>query len=391
MNSSRYNLLRMLHFLFGLLPSFLSIFLPRDKNTIIFNSQFNNTFEHNSRALFIYALENEKELLVKYVINDDEERTKLTEQYGDYFITNHKVKDVMKILSSDLWICSSLETPISGVGLNIRRTVVHLGHGAPLKAIGLGEKYLNPIKLIYYRLIRTNFSYFMSSSQVFDAAWKSCIGLSDFQVVRCSQARCDQISSPDISHWETFLDKQAYNVLYAPTWRPYADTMLFPFDDFNLDSLCAFLGDKNINIYLRLHPNFESMIDGKLLRCKRIIILSSKDVSDINSILGGFDLLITDYSSIYVDFLLTEKPVMFLPYDYEEYKNIVGFSIDYGNFTPGPKPTSLEKFTKELDKLINCPEYYSTSRKHVNNILNPTMSNHAKKNLKLLKKLAKRQ
>lgn len=389
MNSRRYNFLRALHFFSGLLPSVLAIFLPRDRQTIIFNSQFNNTFEHNSKALFIYALNNDEKIKVKYVVNNKEKRVLLTKKYGNHFITNYKIRDILKILSSYTWVCSSLETPISGIGLNIRRRVFHLGHGAPLKSIGLGETKLNPIKVVYYHLIRTNFSFFMSSSHVFDLAWQNCLGVGQDRVKRCPQARCDQISSPDSISCDKLLRKDAYNVLYAPTWRPYTDTKLFPFDDFDLETLNSFLENKNINIFLRLHPNFEALISDDLLRCKRVSILSSEDISDINSILGGFDLLVTDYSSIYIDFLLTEKPVLFLPYDYENYMKTVGFSIDYEQFTPGPKPSSMESFTHEIDKLLSMSEYYLAERRRVNSVLNPTVSEHAKRSLERLKALVK--
>ncbi|WP_439437663.1 CDP-glycerol glycerophosphotransferase family protein [Salinivibrio costicola] len=390
MNKNRYLFLRAVHFVSGLVPSFLSLFFPRDKKTIIFNSQFNTTFEHNSRALFLYFLASKSNGIAKFVINDSEKRRALREKYGDHFITNDRFKDIIMIMRSGLWVCSSLETPLSGFGLSFRRTVIHLGHGAPIKSVGLGEKYVSLVKSIYYRLIRTNFSYLMSSSAAFDSAWAKCLHLPSSHIVRCPQARCDQVVSPDRHLVSLILDKSSYNVLYAPTWRPFSDTQIFPFDDFNLDTLCDGLEKKGVTLFLRLHPNFEFELDEKLLKCERIKLLSSQDISDINPVLGGFDLVITDYSSIYIDFLLTEKPVMFLPYDYNEYESTIGFSIDYEKLTPGPKPNSLVAFLSELETLLTDSDYYLSCRKNANKVLNPIMRDHAKHTLNVVKTLAKR-
>lgn len=308
MNKNRYNLLRLISFMLGIVPSFISLLIARDKKTIIFNSQFNDTFEQNSRSLFLYIMENHPDIPIFFVINDNEKRKALNEKYGEFFITNYRVTDILKIIRASIWVCSSLETPISGVLLRSRRTVVHLGHGAPIKAIGLGERYLNLTKSVYYRIIKTNFSYFMSTSRVFDEAWRACLDLKKEQVIRGPQARNAEVLNSCPSLVSEHLNDRNVNILYAPTWRPFSETELFPFEDFDLDDLAQFLESNNIMIHLRIHPKFETLIDSRLRTTKGINLLSKLVIDDINPILGSFDLLITDYSSIYIDYLLTQKP-----------------------------------------------------------------------------------
>ena len=50
----------------------------------------------------------------------------------------------------------------------------------------------------------------------------------------------------------------------------------------------------------------------------------------------NFDLLISDYSSIVLDYLLLDKPIVYLPYDYDEYNQVRGFSFDYHKHRAGP-------------------------------------------------------
>ena len=71
-----------------------------------------------------------------------------------------------------------------------------------------------------------------------------------------------------------------------------------------------------------------------------------------------FDSLITDYSSIYLDYMLLERPIIFLPYDLQEYESSVGFTMDYMENTPGPKPVNFHNFLTELKKCQNPPQEY---------------------------------
>lgn len=371
MNVNRHSYRRLKLQLKGFLPSLLSIFLPKVSNRVIISSEFNQYFNHCSKYLFLHLLESRSDLDVRFVINNDTLRKNLTQIYGDVFIETESWSGIFFALRAKSWITSSLETPVGGLFNAFNRVVVHLGHGAPLKAIGLGEKYFNPIKSIYYRIIRTNFSYFLSTSPVFDKAWSDCLGIPIDRVLRGAQCRNDNLYDYDIDLVKELEIDKGFSILYAPTWRPFESTEIFPFDDFDISLLDRYLKLNNITIYLRLHPNFESLNDPKLYKSDNIKIISKSVTPDINTILGSFDLLITDYSSIYIDFLITEKPIIFLPYDYDRYNKNIGFTIDYYRYTPGPKPKSTLEFISEVTKLRYDKSYFKTERRLVNSYLNP--------------------
>lgn len=364
----------------GFFPSIFSLLIPKKSNRFIFSSEFNSTFNQNSKYLFLSFINDKNIQDVKFVVNEPLLRGKLTELYGDYFISSSSLRNIFYILRAKTWITSSLETPVGGAFLNVGRIVIHLGHGAPLKKIGLNEKYNNWIKSIYYRVLRTNFSYFFSTSSVFDNNWAGCLSISTRKVLRAAQSR-----NITFSQKRNYFnrDNNTKNILYAPTWRPYDETKLFPFDDLNVVNINQYLEEENAVIYLRLHPNFESKIDESLLS-DRVKLLTKKNIDDINEILGEFDLLITDYSSIYIDFLLTNKPIIFLPYDQDLYSEIIGFSIDYDKYTPGPKPKMTDEFLRELSLLLNDRNYFSEARKQVNAELNYICENPAEQNKDLI-------
>ncbi|MCK8083478.1 CDP-glycerol glycerophosphotransferase family protein [Vibrio sp. 1CM24A] len=387
MNKNKYLITRLvLHFI-GFIPSTLFIFFPvRNKNSIIFSSQFNTTFEHNSKSLFLHMIEDKNnDLEIYYVINDDTLRRKLNRKYGDYFISTSSVLGLFKVLLAHTWITSSLETPVGGVGLSIKRNVIHLGHGSPIKKVGLGVNSNSILRRLYYHLLKSNFSYFLSTSKEFDDAWAGCLGFNSNRVVRAPQARNDRI----VKSQATPFNNDYYSILYAPTWRPGSDIELFPFTDFNIELLESFLNENNIHIYLRVHPNFLQSLAPSLVHHSNIFILSNDEVEDINEVLGSFDLLITDYSSIYFDYLLTLKPIIFLPYDQDNYEQVVGFTIPYEKLSPGPKPSTFLDFIHEVEHFHNNNDEYYSQREEVNDLVNPTKSEHAQSCASIVRELIK--
>ncbi|KJG60435.1 hypothetical protein UA42_15725 [Photobacterium kishitanii] len=96
-------------------------------------------------------------------------------------------------------------------------------------------------------------------------------------------------------------------------------------------------------------------------------------------VINQFDLVITDYSSIYFDFLILNKPVLFLPYDLDEYINNVGLNFKFDEVTPGPKPKDQIEFITELDKLLFDSNYYNEERIEVNNYFNQVSSGNCKR------------
>ena len=103
----------------------------------------------------------------------------------------------------------------------------------------------------------------------------------------------------------------------------------------------------------------------------------------INEILDGIDLLISDYSSIYVDYINLIRPVIFLDTDKEEYVKNRGIKFNSLDFwwMAGPKVNDIDMFMIETKKLLNNRDYYKNERKLFNELLN---GNEQKNNNKLI-------
>jgi len=102
------------------------------------------------------------------------------------------------------------------------------------------------------------------------------------------------------------------------------------------------LPNRGIKILFRPHY-FTTNLSREISKYKNIFYVGHNVYKDPRPLLLSCDYLITDYSSIFVDYLLLEKPVIFYPFDLEEYESIRGLVISFDNplQTPGPKISAL--------------------------------------------------
>ena len=90
-------------------------------------------------------------------------------------------------------------------------------------------------------------------------------------------------------------------------------------------------------------------------------------------LLGMADKLITDYSSVYIDYLILDKPIGFFIPDLKKYSNDRGFYENNLNESlPGP---ILEQDNDLIDFIINNEDNYSQKRKIINDKYNKYKDN----------------
>ena len=110
-------------------------------------------------------------------------------------------------------------------------------------------------------------------------------------------------------------------VLYAPTWRDGAPDPAEPTAEAAALIVQA-LDTLGARLLIRSHPLGEGAY-GSLLG-DRVQMLGSELVRDITPLLGAFDTLVTDYSSIAIDFSLLKRPIVWFAPDLESYSRSRG-------------------------------------------------------------------
>ena len=138
----------------------------------------------------------------------------------------------------------------------------------------------------------------------------------------------------------------------------------FKYDIFTNSILDEFLRENNFAIYIKPHPHDEQKFNKNLLsQFKNIFILTDEDLSneklDLYQLLNQFDALITDYSSIFFDYVLLNRPRLFLiDIDFQR-----GFLIeDIESFVPGPIFINLSQLQKYLLNLEQINEEFKIKK-----------------------------
>lgn len=342
-----------------------------DSHIWLFSSTDNSHYNYNSRYLFEYVKENLPEITPLFVINDSELRNSLSSKYGkQYFIETESIQGTRQALSAGVWFTSA-GLPAYGIGLHKKRLIINLWHGVPLKKIALLDPNLKKAARIYFKKIFSeNYTCILTTSHELIPLMARSFAVSEDKIKVWGQPRNDGLFQKNDCReilGQLFPDLPEYTktVLYAPTFRDYGQVQLFPFKDFDQEQLEAFLEEKNMLLFIRTHVAEQGSAAPYL--GKRIRFLGNEQAEDVTGILNIFDCLITDYSSIYIDYLLTDKPMIFLPYDRQQYLDGRGMNFDYDDVTPGPKPETFNDF---LDALSPKEDFWKSERTRVNRLFN---------------------
>lgn len=134
-------------------------------------------------------------------------------------------------------------------------------------------------------------------------------------------------------------------MLYAPTFR--ADHSLEPYQ---LDCKKCALALKerfggNWVILYRLHPNIFEMSDQ--LHYDPEYAINASDYFDIQELYTIADAIMTDYSSVVLDFMITKKPAFLFATDIDKYRGDRGFALSLDEL-----PFPLATGNDELEQLI---------------------------------------
>lgn len=145
-------------------------------------------------------------------------------------------------------------------------------------------------------------------------------------------------------------------IVYMPTYRENG----FEQNPLNFDELNLFGKQNNLLFIIKLHP-FISLGQFQSLSLEKYQynsdhnenVILYPETNDIYPLLKCSHLLITDYSSVYFDYLLVNKPILFFVYDQQEYLSCRGdFMLDFDLNTPGQKCRNMvELYASILEEL----------------------------------------
>jgi CDP-glycerol glycerophosphotransferase len=155
------------------------------------------------------------------------------------------------------------------------------------------------------------------------------------------------------------LPADARLILYGPTWRERPTDPAFV--DQMMRTWEAGLGPSDV-LLVRAH-NHDRVLAHHTGASDRVVNVSS--YPDAQDLLAISDVLVTDYSSMFFDFAATGRPILFFPYDLEEYRDEVrGFYFDLEAEAPGPLARRVEELVGLVREADQLPGYDEFVRRH---------------------------
>jgi hypothetical protein len=231
----------------------------------------------------------------------------------------------------------------------IRPRFIYLNHGVPLKTMGFAKAYHDPAVGNAAR----GMGAITCCSQVEAELWARAYGLPLNQMWITGTPRNDRLFEDGSAERNRLSIAPGQKViLYAPTYRETGplDGYL-PVPGLNVEALVEQLSRHDGLLLVRPHYYEWSAANAMVERIgsSRIRLADESVVPDVNDLLPVVDILITDYSSIYFDFLLLDRPMIFSCHDLEDYIRDRGLMMDYDLNTPGPKVRTAEQFLEQLE------------------------------------------
>lgn len=307
-------------------------FMKRERNLWIFGAWDGMRYSDNSRALFEYVIARHPEIRAVWI-------TKSEKIYRDLTAKHLPVAMASASDGRKAMMRASLFCVTKGLGDGVPRfmngiRILNLWHGMPLKMIGndamsfirrntFWKKIKTAVRkiIVPYEFLR---GVTLSTSPFFTPFLQSAFRLSQSEVWEVGLPRNDHFfkacTEPLIDRIDRRFDHPV-KILYMPTHRDTVSRQGRAFNPFEVAgcdpaALEQVLERRNMVLLYKGHF-FDSSSKG--LQDSRIMTVTDDDYDDLYTFIKDADLLLTDYSSIYFDFLLLRKPIILFPFDREEY------------------------------------------------------------------------
>ncbi|WP_448384980.1 CDP-glycerol glycerophosphotransferase family protein [Fervidobacterium sp.] len=321
------------------------------------------------------------------------------------YVTSKKFKEVEYRLISqydyqkDIEFLSSSKivfTTFAPLKFTKEQVVIQSWHGFPLKTLGLLDKK-DEQNRAYLLNMTQNSDIVLSYSTFYSTIFNSCFPFTYEYYEITGMPRNDFLfldRATAIRNISKIAGLKEHDLLatrlifYAPSYRvtnyrtdgkELGDTIQKTFFS---EEFINFIDKNNYFVVIKLHP-FEDFKAFKLrenLKTNRITFITNADLeqnfTDFYELLPAGDILITDYSSIYFDWLLTGKPVIFFLPDADIYAELRNFLLEpLDIWMPGPMCRNLHELLNSIERVTDGGGEYFENREFVVNTVHAFKDN----------------
>lgn len=296
------------------------LFIPKDEKLILCSAWFGKRYLDSPRYMYEYLLENSEYKVFWY--------TKSKKLYDELVsrslpvVYAFSIKGIIKQVRAKLLISSVCFYDFN-IYLFGKCILFDLDHGFPIKQSGFEIPTYNKRDQLFDLLLRLNVKLYASASSSFV---KNIIvraeRITPKRIVFCNKPRLDAFFDESLRNNNEIVDKISAGrkiIVYMPTHRMAGKKTIDIEKIFDLTKLQAFCETNNAVFLIKKHYyHYSESADLSSFPC---IFDITKEKLDVETLLYQADVLISDYSASYIDFLLLDRPIIFYAYDYKEFIN----------------------------------------------------------------------
>lgn len=346
--------------------SFINKIIPKNKNKILLYA--NEGFRDNIYYLYKYLKENDYEKKYTIICSASDYKEHENKNTENIKFVSKKMGILHFFTSSAVYYCFG-RIPITP---SKNQRTIQMWHGTSFKGFDKTMQKTNSVKNQFY-------THVYASSEFFRPIVEKKFACKPENVYICGHPRTDCF----------YNGKKLYNlgkfnkvIMWLPTFRKsdklgYADTdteNIVPFyKTEELKELDALARKNNILLIVKFHP-MQDIGKNNFSNLKNVRFYSHRKFSkkyDLYELLKQTDALITDYSSVFYDYLLLDKPIGFTEDDEKQYAGNRGFAVDNpDDFKPGMRIRTKKDFVKFITDVASDVDKYREKRKKINYLSN---------------------
>lgn len=346
--------------------SLVNKIIPKNENKILLYA--NEGFRDNIYYLQKYLKENEYDKKYKIVCSCNDYKKHESENTQNIKFVSQKKGILHFFTSAAVYYCFG-RIPITP---SKTQAAIQMWHGTSFKGFDQTMMKTNSVKNQFY-------THVYASSEFFRPIVEKKFSCKPEYVFICGHPRTDCFYNG-----KNLYDLGNYKkvIMWMPTFRKssqlgYADTdtdNIVPFYKADeLGELDELVQKNNVLLMIKFHP-MQDIGNNNFSHLKNIRFYSNNEFSkkfDLYELLKQTDALITDYSSVFYDYLLLDKPIGFTEDDQQQYTGNRGFAVDNPNdFKPGMRICAKEDLVKFITDVALDIDDYKEKRKKINDLSN---------------------
>ena len=307
-----------------------------DPQLIVFESNFGKVYGQNPRYIYEELLRQNRSFRAVWVHQSE---NKIADIPGKVIQVRRGSEEYFSYLGRAGYWVNNIRFSVT---YKPEKTIyLQTWHGTPLKRLGLDINVSGPEVEARENFLKesANWDFLLAQNTYSAEIFKRAFAVNGEIITKGYPAddiflQDNQEQTTNIKKKMNIGDKKV--ILYAPTWRDDArmgSSWNFSFSlALDLKEMRDRFGDDYV-LLLRLHHLISDNIDLSNLDG---FVLDVSKYSDTSELLLISDLLITDYSSIFFDYAILKRPILFYMYDLDEYASeLRGFYLDIKKDLPG--------------------------------------------------------